>query len=135
MNNDIMNQEADSPMQKAQALIQLEAIKKQIDEKISKYRADLLETTRNLNVLSLKTEEYVISRVKKTYTSVSDFETLKASLEKENIPYDTVETFADHMKETFKQIAESGKKLEGLETKDSEYIMIRLAKEKHEERI
>jgi len=128
-NIEFLNKEANSPMQKAEALIELETIKKQIEEKIVAYREQLLEATKELDVLSLKTGTYTISRVKKLYPKVIDFEQVKTSLEKENIPYDVVETFADHMKETFKQIAEDGKQIDGLEISESEYIMVRINKE------
>ena len=116
-------------MEKAAKLVELEAIAKQVKAQIDQYRAELLEETKRLDVLQIKTGTYTISRVKKLLPKVTDFTALKNALEQANIPYDTVETFADHMKQTFKQIAEDGRKLDGLEVAESEYVMIRINKE------
>lgn len=116
-------------MEKAAKLVELETIAKQVKAQIDQYRAELLEETKRLDVLQIKTGTYTISRVKKLLPKVTDFTALKNALEQANIPYDTVETFADHMKQTFKQIAEDGRKLDGLEVAESEYVMIRINKE------
>ena len=116
-------------MEKAQHLVELEGVVKRAKAIIDQYREELLEETKRLDVLSLKTGTYTISRVKKLLPKVTDFQTLKKALEKENIPYSTVEVFADHMKLTFKQLAEEGRAIEGLEIAESEYIMVRINKE------
>lgn len=116
-------------MEKAAKLVELEAVAKQVKAQIDQYSAELLEETKRLDVLQIKTGTYTISRVKKLLPKVTDFASLKNELDKAGIPYDTVETFADHMKQTFKQIAEEGRKLNGLEVAESEYVMIRINKE------
>lgn len=116
-------------MEKAQHLVELENMAKQIKMKIDEYRAGLLEETKRLDVLSLKTGTYTISRVKKLLPKVVDFIALRNALEKANIPYDTTEVFADHMKLTFKQLAEEGRGMPGLDVAESEYIMVRVNKE------
>ena len=127
-NLDILSVEAKSPMAKASQLVELEVIKKEITARIDQYRADLLAVTKELNVLSLKTGEYTISRVSKKTPRVVDFDTLKSSLEKQDIPYETKEVFADCMRAVFSQAVKENRKLDGLDVLESEYVMVRVAK-------
>ena len=125
---DILKIKANTPMEKADQLVQLEAIKKGIDKKIKEYKADLLKATQELDVLQLKTGKYTISRVSRVTPRVLDFETLKESLEKAHIPYDTQETFSDHMRAVFTRAVKEGKQLDGLDALETEYVMVRIAK-------
>lgn len=116
-------------IEKAEELIMLEKAYKEIKQKLDQYRADLLEETKRMNVLSLKTEAYTISRVKKTLPRVLNVPALRKALEQENIPYETQEVFSDHMTPVFKQLIEDGRSLDGLSAIESEYITIRVHKE------
>ena len=117
-----------SPMEKAEQVIQLEAIKRGIDKKLKEYKEELLKTTQEMDVLTLKTGKYTISRAKRVTPRVADFETLKETLENQNIPYDTKEVFADHMRAVFSEAIKQGRKLKGLEALETEYITIRIPK-------
>jgi glutamate-1-semialdehyde aminotransferase len=130
MDNITVSKSPRTAIAKAKRLMELQALYKQIKPEIDQLKAELLEITKKLGVVTLKTEDYTISRVKKVTPEVTDFETLKAELEKNNIPYGTKEVFADYMSLTFKKLIEDGRKLEGLEAKESEYVAVRLAKGK-----
>ncbi len=136
MNKNLLSDTPKSPMQKAEKLIELQAILKEIKPQIDELKADLLKVTQQLDVYTLKTGSYTISRAKRVTPHIVDFETLKSSLEKENIPFDTVveESFAPFMIETFKKAIEEGRKLDGLEGVETEYISVRVKEggEKHE---
>ncbi len=129
---DLLTLEPKSPMEKAAQLVQLETLKRQITERIDQYRADLLAITKELDVFSLKTGSYTISRVVKKLPRVEDFELLKASLEAADIPYNTKEVFADFMTVIFSRVVKEGRHLDGLGILESEYIMVRIATPKEE---
>ena len=131
--HDLLTIQASSPMEKAAQLVELEALKKQVAEKIASYKEDLLKVTQEQGVLTLKTEKYTISRAKRVTPRVVDFDALKASLDSAKIPYETQEVFADFMTPVFKQAIEEGRDLDGLEGQTTEYITIRVKEgEKHE---
>ena len=113
------------PIAKIQHLVELEAQYKSIKQQIDEYRADLLKITQDLDVLSLRTGQYTISRAKRITPQVTSFKTLKASLEAESIPYDTMEVFTPQTLAAFREVAKIGKDLDGLAFQETEYITIR----------
>lgn len=119
-----------SPMQKAERLVKLAELKKQVTEAYNALRDDLLTITQELDVYTLKTGSYTISRAKRVTPSVEDFETLKAALEKAKIPYTTKTVFGDQMEVVFKELIKDGRKLAGLEARESEYVTVRVNKPK-----
>jgi hypothetical protein len=120
----------ESPIEQAAALIELEAIAKGIKERISQYKAELLKVTQDLDVYSLKTGKYTITRAHRVTPRVTNFKDLKAALDEAKIPYGTKEVFDDYMSVVFKRAIEEKRELNGLEALETEYIMIRLPKEK-----
>lgn len=130
-NTDILLVNANSPMEKAAALVELETLHKKVKDKIAIYKADLLKITQDLDVYTLKTGSYTITRAKRITPQIIDFETLKLSLKKEDIPFDVKEVFADYMTEVFKTAIEEKRPLDGLGILETEYIMIRVSKEKN----
>ena len=114
------------PTAKIARLMQLEVFQKQTKREIEELRADLLKVTQDLDVLTLKTGKYTISRAKRVTPTVSDFKTLCKSLDKQNIPYETMETFTPQMSVVFKEAVKQGRELDGLEVKETEYISIRV---------
>ena len=129
---DILLAKANSPMEKAARLVELEATYRQIKERIIEYKEDLLKTTQEMDVLSLKTGKYTITRVKKVTPRVVDFTALKAALKKAKIPFGTKEVFDDYMSVVFKRAIEEKRELDGLEVLETEYIMVRIADKKHD---
>jgi hypothetical protein len=128
-NKDLFTTKGNSPMEKAGKLMELETQKKAIVAQIESIKADLLEVTQNLGVLSLKTEKYTISRARRVTPTVLDFDTLKSALEAENIPIVTEVVFGKPMSLVFKKFADEGREFEGLEFKQTEYITVRVKEE------
>ena len=130
MDRNLLSNTPKSPMQKVEKLMEYQAIVKDLKPKIDELKADLLKVTQDLDVYTLKTGRYTISRVKKITPRVIDFKTLKNSLDKAEIPYITEEVFAEQMKVVFKQAIEEKRELEGLEGLITEFISIRIREEK-----
>ena len=126
MNKNLLSSTPKSPMQKVEKLMEYQAIVKDLKPKIDELKADLLKITQDLDVYTLKTGRYTISRAKKITPKVINFKQLKESLDKAEIPYITEEVFAEQMKLVFKQAIEEKRELEGLEALVTEYISIRI---------
>jgi len=116
----------DSPIAKANRLLELQTIYKKIKPEIDELKADLLRTTQELDVYTLKTGDYTISRAKRVTPRVTNFEALKEDLESREIEVYTEEVFAPQMDVVFKQAINQGTKLNGLDALETEYISIRL---------
>lgn len=119
-----------SPMQKAERLVKLSTLLKQVKEAHDQLRAELLTVTQELDVYTLKTGSYMITRACRVTPSVDDYEELKKSLDKAGIEYGTKEVFADYMSDVFKQAIKEKKELPGLSSKSTEYVSIRVKEEK-----
>lgn len=130
MNKNILSATPKSPMAKARRLIELQNIVKKIKPEIDSLKADLLKVTQDLGVLTLKTDEYTISRAKRITPEVVDFEAVEKSLKEQHIPYGTKVVFADYMSVTFKKLIEDKREIDGLEAKETEYITVRIREEK-----
>jgi hypothetical protein len=129
-----------SPMMKAAKLVELGVIAKELREKLSLvtdemqvYKDDLLKITQDLDVLSLKTGSYTISRAIRITPQVEDFVKLKVSLEKAGVPVMTVEAFAPQMDEVFKEALKEGKEFDGLGKRETQYIAVRISDKKEAE--
>lgn len=127
--NDLLTAQKDSPMEKVRKLVELQALLKVIKPQIEMLKEELLAVTQEMDVYTLKTGQYTISRAKRITPQVVNFQQLKESLKQADIPYMTEEVFTEQMTLVFKQAIEAGKELEGLEGKETEYITIRLPKE------
>lgn len=123
--NDILNIKGLTQSQKAERLLKLTDLKKQVETAYNALRDELLKSTQELDVYTLKTGSYTLSRATRITPQVTDYKKLKETLEKENIPYTTKEVFGDEMTEVFKLAIKEGRVLEGLESKVTEYITIR----------
>lgn len=119
-----------SPSLKAEKLVELQAVYKQIKPEIDRLKEDLLVTMQESKTLSLKTEDYTISRAKKVTPRVVDFDALKKYLKKNKIPFETKEVFHERMGLVFKALIDEGREAEGLEGLLTEYISIRVREEK-----
>ena len=102
--NDLLVKNANSPMEKAQKIVELTKIIKDAKAIVDEYKIDLLKVTQEMDVLTLKTGSYTISRAKRITPRVTDFKTLKESLDKENIPYEVEEAFTPQMDLVFKNL-------------------------------
>ena len=118
-----------APIEIARRYSKLVELKKQVDERYKQYREELLAATKELGVLTLKTEEYTISRqVRKTVRVVND-QVAMQELEMRNIPIVKKEVLdMDYMKPAIDQLAESGEIIPGIETSATEYVTVRQAR-------
>lgn len=123
--NDLLEVKANSPMEKAQKIVELTDIVKKAKAIIDEYKAELLKITQEMDVITLKTGTYTITRAKRITPKVISFKVLKESLEKENIPYETEEAFTPQMDVVFKNLVKENRTLDGLEALSTEYISIR----------
>lgn len=126
--NDLLNIQGLTQSQKAERLLKLTELKKQVETAYNALRDELLKSTQELDVYTLKTGSYTLTRATRVTPQVTDYTKLKETLEKENIPYTTKEVFGDEMTEVFKLAIKEGRVLDGLESKVTEYITIREAK-------
>lgn len=115
-----------TPMVKARRLVELQAQVKALKPEIEALKADLLQVTQALDVYTLKTGSYTISRAKRITPEVVSFKILKQSLTENNIPFETEETFTPQMSVLFKKLIEDGREIDGLEGKETEYISVRV---------
>lgn len=113
---------------KVSTLVEIEAQVRVLKAQADEIKAKLLLVMQKDDVITLKTGTYTISRASRVTPQIEDFNKLRKSLDKADIPYDVVEAFAPHMSETFKQIVKSGKELDGLAVKETEYVAVRIAK-------
>lgn len=113
------------PIEMVDKLIKLEAEEKKIKKQIQIYREQLLTLTQELDVLQLKTGHYTIYRAKRITPKVLSVKTLKDSLDKEQIPYETEEAFTPQMSVMFRELAKQKKELDGLDYIETEYVGIR----------
>lgn len=137
--SEILIQQAMTPAQKAQKLLKLKALKKEVDTQLAQMNDELLQAMKETGSLSIKTEQFTITRVIRPNTKVLDVPTLKKALEGAGVPYTLQETFGDEMKEVFKALSETKLKdteltnepleiLPGLETTVTQYVTVRVAK-------
>lgn len=119
-----------TPMEIARKYSKLVELKKQVDERYKQYREQLLEATRSLGVLSLKTEEYTITRQTRKTVKVTNDEVAIEELKLRNIPIVTKTVLdQDYMMPAIKQLLESGREMiPGIEEFATEYVTVRQAK-------
>jgi hypothetical protein len=113
------------PVEMGAEIVKLSLAKKKIEERLQILRDQLLEETRRLDVLTLKTGDYIIMRIKKKSVRVLD----KWVLEKELKDWDVeiVKTIdIEAMKPTINKIILDGNKLEGVSVTDLEYLSIKV---------
>lgn len=123
--NDLLKLEGLTQSQKAERCLKLAELKKQVDTAYNALRDELLKSTQELDVYTLKTGSYTLTRATRITPQVTDYTKLKETLEKEKIPYTTKEVFGDEMTEVFKLAIKEGRVLDGLESKVTEYITIK----------
>ena len=139
MKNDLLITKPNSPMQKAAKLVTLGAKAKELREELAKVtdemqplKDDLLKITQDLDVLTLKTGSYTISRATRITPQVEDFKLLKQSLKKAEVPFVTQEVFAPQMEEVFKEALKENREFVGLGKKETQYISVRVNIKKEE---
>ncbi len=118
-----------TPAKKAENLLKLREAKRQIEERIELLNSELLEAMRATDSLSIKTSSFTISRAKRVTPFVENYKALKQDLDEKRIPYTTKEVFGDEMAGVFRQAVKEGRQLDGLSSRETEYITIKTPKE------
>lgn len=115
-----------TPIEAAREVVKLEALKRQIEGKLATLRATLLETTRKTGVLTLKTEDYTITRATRETIKVENDKEAADYLESQGIPVETkVVLDMDYMKIPIKNYKGD---IPGITKTQTEYIAIRINK-------
>lgn len=119
-----------TPMEIARKYSKLVELKKQVDERYKQYREKLLEATKALGVLSLKTEEYTITRQTRRTVKITNDVVAIEELKLRNIPTVTKTVIdQDYMMPAIKQLLESSQEvIPGIEEFATEYVTVRQAK-------
>lgn len=113
------------PVEMGAEIVKLSLAKKKIEERLQVLRDQLLEETRRLDVLTLKTGDYIIMRIKKKSVRVID----KFILERELSEYDVeiVKTIdIEAMKPTINKMILDGNELKGVSVNEIEYLSIKV---------
>lgn len=115
--------------EKAEYLLKLTALRKKVNDEYDKVRAELLETTRNLGIEQLKTANYTITRAKRTTIDIYNHEAVGEELEKLGYMVKYQKKISDLSLPTVKAVAQN-QKLLGVDTRETEYIIVRAREEK-----
>lgn len=118
-----------TPMEIARKYSKLVELKKQVDERYKQYREQLLDATKSLGVISLKTEEYTITRQTRKTIKISNDDVAIEELKLRNIPIMTKTVLdKDYMMPAIEQLLSSGEIIPGIETAATEFVTVRQAK-------
>ena len=111
------------PSEAVEEVIHLEQTKRGLDERLKTLRAGLLEETKRMDVISLKTGKYTLTRATRTTIRVVDDAEVKEELEKMGHQVITKEVVdMDFMKPLVKANVD---KLDGATKTETEYLTIR----------
>ena len=138
----------------ARDYVRLTALKKEIESRLINYRQQLLNTTRELGVLTLKTEHYTISRVSSGSPKMIDMVATVKSLRSKNIPipiettirtdkiaslieflrdanmseYIVEQPIQSYVESTASQLVKDGEQIDGMLLSETEYVRVTPAK-------
>jgi hypothetical protein len=117
-----------APIKAAEKIVELELAKKQIESTLAILRSKLLEETKKNDVLTLKTGKYTIMRKELRRFKVLDDDKAGKFLESKGVPVETkVVLDMKYMAPVIKNYKEE---IPGVEKTVTEYIAVRLAKER-----
>jgi len=114
---------------KAEYFIKLTALKKRVNDEYNSIRAELLETTQKLGIEQLKTANYTITRARRTTIDIYDHDLAGKELEKLGYTIKYQKKISDLSLPTVKEVAKN-KELAGVDTRETEYIIVRAREEK-----
>ena len=116
-----------TPMEAAKQMVKLEKLKKEVDVKLRDLKQYLLVTMKDLDVLTLKTGTYTLSRRTWKKAMVQDDDKAIAFLEKAQIPVETKTVLdMDFMKTPLDNLMKDGVQVDGVEYKETEYVLSNL---------
>ena len=114
---------------KAEYFLKLTALKKRVNDEYNAIRAELLETTQKLGITQLKTDNYTITRAKRTTIDIYDHDLAGEELEKLGYTIKYQKRISDLSMPTVKEVAKN-QELAGISTKETEYIIVKIREEK-----
>lgn len=116
-----------SPVVMSDQLLKLETLKKETERRIKALKSDLLNQMRQNDVLTLKTGKYTISRSNRATPVIHDHQLVKQELEAAGHQVLTKEVIdMNYMKPLVMKFVPDGS-----EIRETEYISIRITKDKH----
>lgn len=119
------------PAEMSEKIVKLEQIKKEVDYQLKLLKESLLEEMKSLDVLQLKTGQMTIFRASRKTVSVEDDEKAIAACEELNIPVvKRMMLDMEYMKKPIIESITNGCFIDGVELKETEYVSVRLTKEK-----
>ncbi len=118
-----------TPAQMVSRYSKVLALKKKIDDEYKQLRAELLEVTKESGVVSLKTEDYTLTRQSRTTVKVTNHKAAISALEDREVPVTTkVVLDDDYMKPIYKKMLEEGEVIPGIDSFTTEFVTIRMKK-------
>ena len=117
------------PTDKAKKLLKLVELHNKVKADIAELRDELLAETKRLDVLTLKTGDYIIMRQSRTTVRVEDKKSLEQDLVERDIPVVTAIDM-DYMRPVINKLVTDGDTPEGVSVKTTEYITIKKNKGK-----
>jgi hypothetical protein len=127
---DLINIQAKTPAEMADKVVKLKELKKQVDAKLKELSNGLLESMKEFDVLTLKTGQLTITRQSRTTCSIEDLEELKGFCEDRKLYFKTKEVADDITVNQVKEIVKTGQEVDGVEVKNTEYVVIKATKVK-----
>jgi hypothetical protein len=117
--------------QMTERYLKIKAVRDRIEEEYQFLREKLLEETKKLGVISLKTEKYTITRQKRNHYKIYNHDVATDELEKFGVPVKTkVVLDEDYMKPAINELISRGEMINGIESGVSEFVTVRVAKSK-----
>lgn len=117
------------PTDKAKKLLKLVELHNKVKADIAELRDELLAETKRLDVLTLKTGDYIIMRQSRTTVRVEDKKSLEQDLVERDIPVVTAIDM-DYMRPIVSKLIAEGETPDGVSINKTEYITIKKNKGK-----
>jgi hypothetical protein len=117
-------------MEMAAQMVKLETLKKDVEARLRVIKQELLTTMQDLDVLTLKTGSYTLTRRMWKKAMVNDDEAAIKALEAMGVPTETkVVLDMGLMKIPVDNLLNEGKEIDGIELRETPYVSVRLAKD------
>jgi hypothetical protein len=118
------------PAEMAEQIIKLTNLKKEVASKLDDLKAELLRITQENDVYTLKTGQYTISRGHRDTVNILDHKSAFDYLIERDIPAETVTRLSPETESLVKGMVKKGTPVNGASLQQTEYISVRVAKEK-----
>lgn len=109
----------------ATEILKLQALSKEIADRLKEKREALLEIMQKTKTLTLKTELYTISRAKRVSTTIVSESKLEKDLKTRGVPVDYERRLSEQTIKAVNQLVKEGQSVEGVQTRQTEYLSIR----------